>query len=492
MSQNTRLNNSSPKSNNNVDEEDFEKLLDTYGDTLGTQLNVGDRVKGRIITVGNDTVFIDTGSKIDGIVDKAELLDENGQITYQEGDELELFVVNANDDEIRLSKALSGRGNLDVLKDAFSKEVPVEGKVKETCKGGFVVDLLKHRAFCPISQVDLKYVDNTDDYIGETFPFLITRLEDNGRNIVVSRRTILQKEQQKAEMEFFQTLSEGDILNGRITRLMPYGAFVELIPGVEGMIHISELAWSRIEKPDEVVHPGDRVQVKVINIDDGPRPHAKKIALSIKQVSEDPWRQADEKYKEGDILKGKVKHCAAFGAFVEIAPGIEGLVHISEMSYRRRITKPEEVVNPGDTVNVMIKTLDVANRKISLSIRDAVGDPWQEVPDKYAVGQSLSGTIEKKERFGYFVSLEPGIQGLIPKSKITASTMSAQIEKLKTGSTISVTIANIDVEQRRISLTPADSVDASEWRQYADQSQQSLGALGEKLKAALASKKSSK
>ena len=489
MSKINRLNKNSEKINDNIDEEDFEKLLESYGDTLVGEVQIGDRIKGKIIAVGKDAIFVDTGTKIDGIVDKSELLDENGQIEYKEGDELELFVADVNENEIRLSKALSGAGNIHILKDAYAKAVPIEGKVKETCKGGFVVDLMKQRAFCPISQIDLTYVENAADYVGETFSFLIKQLEDNGRNIVISRRAILQKEQQKAEKEFFQTLSEGDVLDGRITRLMPYGAFVELMPGVEGMVHISELAWSRIEKPEDIVQSGDAVQVKVLDINEGQRPNTKKIALSMKHVTEDPWSRANEKFKEGDILKGKVRHCAAFGAFVEIAPGIEGLVHISEMSYRRRITKPEEVVNPGETVNVMIKTIDVTHRKVSLSIRDAAGDPWLEVAEKYAVGQSVNGTIEKKERFGYFVSLEPGIQGLLPKSKIAASTMSAQIEKLKEGSTISVTISSIDTDLRRISLAPPDSVDTGEWRKFADQSQQSLGALGEKLKAALASKK---
>jgi small subunit ribosomal protein S1 len=256
------------------------------------------------------------------------------------------------------------------------------------------------------------------------------------------------------------------------------------------MVHISELAWSRVEKPDAIVQPGDSVQVKVIDIDEGKRPNTKKIALSMKQVTEDPWNQASEHFKEGEVLKGKVMRCAAFGVFVEIAPGIEGLVHISEMSYRRRVTKPEEMVTPGDSVNVMIKSLDIEHRKISLSIRDAAGDPWLEVPEKYAVGQTIEATIEKKERFGFFMSLEPGIQGLLPRSKISASPASTQIEKLKVGDTITVTLCSIDPNQRKISLEPSDSGASGDWRQYAAQPQKSMGALGEKLKAALASKKS--
>ncbi len=473
--------------NDENEDENFADLLESYSSGMSESLQVGDKISGEIISIGSDAVFIDTGTKIDGGVDKAELLDENKELPYKEGDVLELFVVSVDESEIRLSKALSGIGGIHMLKDAYRNAVPVEGKVKETIKGGFHIEIMKKRAFCPISQIDLKYVENPEDYVGETFLFRIKTFEENGRNIVVSRRVILSEEQQKTEKAFFEEMKEGDVIQGQITRLMPYGAFAELIPGVEGMIHVSELAWSRIEKPEDTVKTGDIVQVKVVKIEMGEKKN--KIALSMKQATADPWDTITETVKPGDKIRGRVIKCLDFGAFVEILPGIEGLVHISEMSYKKRILKPEEVVNPGDQVDVLIKDLDIEHRKISLSIRDAEGDPWIEVPEKFQTGQVVNGIVEKKEKFGFFVKLEDGITGLLPKSLISKSSKPQMIERLKDGDSITVIVENINVRERKISLSPGDSRDTDDWKKYKGDSEQSVGSLGEKLKAAMESNK---
>lgn len=470
-------------------EESFADLFESYSAGMNEDIGVGDKIKGKIISISDNAVFVDTGTKADGVVEMEELKNDDGELPYQVGDELELFVVSANESEIRLSKAIAGIGGLTMLKDAFDNAIPVEGKVIQTIKGGFQVEVLKRRAFCPISQIDTQYVENADDYVGKTYPFRITKLAEAGRNIVLSRRDLLEAELQKARKAFMQELAVDQIYAGRVTRLMPYGAFVELAPGVEGMVHISELSWSRIEAPQEVVHPGDQIEVKVLRIEPGDK--QMKIALSAKQVTGNPWERVGEDVTVGQKVTGKVTRCAPFGAFVEIMPGIEGLVHISEMSFTKRVMHPEEIVQPGQTVSVMIKEVDPVKRRIGLSIRDAEGDPWLDVSDKFTIGQPVNAKVEKLEKFGIFIALSPGIVGLLPQSVIKASAEASRIQKLQPGDTIEVVIESIRAKERRISLGLGESDDESNWRQFQNGRKSSdggLGALGDKLAEALKKK----
>jgi small subunit ribosomal protein S1 len=346
--------------NNEENEKSFAEMLDAYSPGPDVEVGIGDKIRGKIISIGRDSVFIDTGSKIDGVVDKAELLDKNGQLVLQEGDMLELYVVALSEEEIKLSKAVSGIGGLHLLKEAYEKAVPVEAKFLETCKGGLRVEVLQRKAFCPISQVSLNFVEDPADYVGKTFDFLITTFEENGKNIVVSRRALniivsrralLTREQEKARKAFYETLSVGNVMNGTVTRIMPFGAFVKLSEGVEGMVHVSEISWSKTAKAETMVKVADVVQVKVISIEPDKRPGLLKIGLSMKQLTEDPWESAGENFHEGQKILGTVTRCTNFGAFVEVAAGIEGLVHISEMSYKKRVLKPEDEVSSGETVS---------------------------------------------------------------------------------------------------------------------------------------------
>jgi small subunit ribosomal protein S1 len=348
--------------NSEEKEESFAALLDAYSPGTEDAVRIGDKIRGKIIAIGKDSVFVDTGTKVDGVVDKVELMDKDQQLEVEEGDMLELYVVALTDDEIRLSKALSGIGGLQMLKEAYEKAVPVEGRISETCKGGFRVDVLQRKAFCPISQVDINYV-------------------------------------------------------------------------------------------------------------------------------EDPWDTADQHFQQGDKILGKVTRCANFGAFVEVAPGIEGLVHISEMSYTKRILNPEDVVSAGETVSVLIKELDMEKRRMSLSIRDAEGDPWVDVAGKYTIGQSLTAVLEKKEKFGYFINLEPGITGLLPKSILGKFQRSSEFEKLKEGDPIPVIIEAIDTGERKITLRPGNTEDEQNWQEFSGDTGSSMGALGEKLQQAMSQKK---
>jgi len=471
-------------------EESFADLLDSYSAGMKDDLQIGDKIKGKIISIGKESVFLDTGTKVDGAVDRSELLDEEGNLAYAEGDELELYVVAFDEHEIRLSKAISGIGGLDMLQDAYANAIPVEGKVNATCKGGFHVEIVQRRAFCPISQIDISYVETPEDYVGNTYEFLIMKLEERGKNIVVSRRKILAQEMAKEKAAFLDRLKEGDVLDGRVTKVMPYGAFVELIPGVEGLVHVSELSWSRVEKPEDVVRADDRVSVVVTAVGGEDKKGQQKISLSMKQVDSDPWDSVSETFRPGDKVSGTVTRCAKFGAFVEISPGIEGLVHISEMSYVKRVVRPDDVVQPGESVSVLVKEVDAGNRRISLSIRDAEGDPWADVSDKYRTGQKVNGILEKKEPFGYFVTLEPGITGLLPKSKIQRATHTGDLEKLKEGDSLPVTIGEILPRDRKITLAPGDAAEEGAWQSYTVRTDTPpMSDLAEKLQQALATKK---
>jgi len=476
--------------NSEEKEQSFAAMLEAYSPGADSDMGVGDKISGKIVSIGRDSGFVDTGTKIDGVVDKAELLDENGEIALSEGDILELYIVALSDEEIKLSKALSGIGGLNMLKEAYEKAAPVEGKISETCKGGVRVDILQRKAFCPVSQIDINYVEDASDFVGQSFNFLITTFEENGRNIVLSRRALLAREQEKSRKEFYQTLSVNTTMDGTVTRIMPYGAFVQLSSGVEGMVHISEMSWSKAAKAESLVNVADTVRVKVIGIEPDKKPGLLKISLSMKQLTEDPWDSAGEQFHEGDKILGTVTRCANFGAFVEVAPGIEGLVHISEMSYKKRVLKPEDVVTAGETVSVTIKEVDLDKRRISLSIRDAEGDPWVDIAEKYKIGQSVEGILEKKEKFGYFINLEPGITGLLPKSNLNKASKPSELEKLKEGDAIAIMIEAMNPGQRKITLTPADTAEEQNWQSFSNASASSLGALGEKLQLALNKKKS--
>lgn len=468
--------------------ENFADLFESYDSGMSDNLQVGEKIEGEILSIGQDTVFINTGTKTDGAVVKKELLDENGNFPYKTGDLLELYVVSANESEIILSKAISGAGNLNLLQDAYQDHIPVDGKVTGSCKGGFHVEIMKKRAFCPISQMDIAYVEEQEQYFDKTYHFLITKFKEGGRDIVVSRRKLLERDIEESRKVFLKDLAPESILEGKVIKLMPYGAFVELSPGVEGMVHISELSWSRVEKPDDLLKENDIISVKILSIESRDDKKGPKISLSLKQTLGDPWENITEKFHAGDKITGKVTRCADFGAFVEIAPGVEGLIHISEMSFIKRILNPEEIVTAGETVVVTVQQVDEKNKRISLSLKDAAGDPWFDIEKKYHKGKPVEGILEKKEGFGYFIELEPGVTGLLPKSNISLSSDPSVIEKTKIGEKLIVVIENINKEERKISLTAGDAADSDEWKKYSKKKSTSMGSLGDMLQQALDAK----
>lgn len=476
------------------EEESFEALLEAYGDGLGEELKVGDKVDAEVISIGESSVYVSTGTKSDGVVDRMDLINEDGELTVVVGDTLTLYVVSADESEVVLSRKMSGAGSFEVLFDAFTNGTPVEGKVNEQIKGGFSVTLMGNRAFCPVSQIDTAFVENGEEYIGKSFTFLVTRIEGNGKNIVISRRKILEEELQEVRAAYLEGLSEGDTVEAKVIKLMPYGAFMELHAGVEGMAHISELSWSRVQSCDEAVKVGDLLPVKVLKIETEPVKKTFRIALSVKQASQDPWELVGDTIHVGEQFSGKVVRIAPFGAFVEVAPGTEGLVHISEMSYTKRILKPEDAVSEGETVQVVVKAIDLEKKRLSLSIRDAHGDPWQGATLKYPVGSKVTGSVEKKESYGIFVKLEPGVTALLPKSKLAEAANASALGSKKPGESIELLVEAVDEEKRRITLVSTEAADgASNWKGYTATpkaaSGSSMGTMGDLLKAAMNKKK---
>ena len=253
---------------NNQAEESFAEMFEASEGVRSVELKAGDKIQGAIISIGKDSFFVDAGAKVDGVAEKEEFLDEEGEFPFKEGDELELYVVSTNSNEIRLSKALSGQGGLEALMEAYEARVPVEGKVVETCKGGYRVKIMGKLAFCPISQVDINYVEEPEAYVGITARFVIIKFEENGRNIVVSRRSLLEVEREEKLQELMQEIEVGDVIEGKVARLAGFGAFVEIAPNVEGLVHISELSWSRVEDPADVVSEGQPVSVKILKVEE--------------------------------------------------------------------------------------------------------------------------------------------------------------------------------------------------------------------------------
>ena len=429
---------------------------------------------------------------MDGIVDREEM-EVDGELPCQVGDMIDLYVVTVSPQEVKLSRILRGAGSLTALEDAKQAALPVEGKVTGQVKGGYAVDIMKRRAFCPASQIDLRPLDDPESPVGKTFPFLITRLEKGGRNIVVSRRMILEQEQAENRDALLAEIHEGDVREAVISRLAPFGAFVELAPGVEGLVHLSELSWTRVGQADEAVGVGDMVRVKITGIakdDKGLR-----ISLSIKQVTDDPWKDVAGRLQAGDVVQGKVVRNAPFGAFVEVLPGVEGLVHLSELSYEKRVMKADEVVVPGDIVSVKIKEIEPDKRRVSLSLRDAAGNPWDTVTELFAPDSEVTATVEKRAPFGLFITLSPGITGLMPNAVIQASPSRKSLERLGAGEAVHVRIKEIDIANRRISLAPAgeeSSVETGEkdWKRHTPKPAPapSVGALGLALQAAMKKK----
>jgi small subunit ribosomal protein S1 len=440
------------------EEASFEELLKASSEAPGRKLFPGDKVSGKVVKISKDTIFVDLGGKSEGIVDIQEFLDKDGNLTLKEGESISMRVASIKDG-IHLAKGIKAQGAdaLEILHDARENLIPVEGRVSAVNKGGFEIDLSGIRAFCPLSQIGLQFCEKPEEHVGARYQFRIMEIKEKGRNIVVSRRVLLGEEQEKKSKETLAMLRPDLECEGRVTKLTDFGAFVD-IGGIEGMVHVSEISHQRISRPSEILKPGQDVRVKVIKIeaDKGGRP---KISLSIKTLEPDSWEKGLG-FQEGEIIRGKVSRLMDFGAFVEVAPGVDGLVHISEISYER-VTHPSKLLHVGDMVDVLVMGIDLEARRISLSIKEAMikkqTSEGKEGSDKVLleVGQIVRGIVEDIKPYGLFVRLPQlgaRARGLLPVEELKDSEKVDAKKRFPKGMEIQAEIVAID-EKGRIRLS---------------------------------------
>ncbi len=458
---------------------DFAKMFEASLGGVEKKLNVGDKIQGEVLAVGREEIFVSTGTTDDGIVLKTEL--KKDQPDPKVGDVMTLFVTQIKDGQYYLSPSPTAKNLADDLEDAFDMMLPIEGKVTEVCNGGFRVSVMGKMAFCPISQIDLRRVDDSSLYIGKKFEFIVTQFSERGRNVVVSRRRLLEEQQESSQAAFLEDHKLGDLVQGVVTRMEKFGAFVELTSGVEGLVHISEISWSRLGDPHEALSLGQSVSAKILKMEaEGGRT---KISLSIKQATQQPWEAMPAAIVEGATVEGKVTKCLNFGAFVEVAPGIEGLVPLSEMSHTKRVLRSDELFKEGDRITVLIKEIRGDERRLLLSFKDSGGDSWSNVGEKLKIGTIVRGRVERREPYGLFVKLDEGVVGLLPKSK-AAESSDFSYDKYKVGDEVTVEVAEIREQDRRISLSVPLDPNAEVWRGYSSKVEPNanLGTLGDQFK----------
>lgn len=466
--------------------EDFEALLAEAGAAPRRErVEVGERLTGTVVSVGKSWADIDLGGGREGIARVSDFTDRDGVVSLEVGAQRDFFVIGTRDGTITLGDQLSTReAGLDAVQTAVESGLPLTGRVVGKNKGGFEIDLGGVAAFCPISQIELAFTEDPDVHLGRSYSFRVMEVRDGGRSVVVSRAELLREEQQRAAANALESLQVDSVIDGTITRLADFGAFVD-IGGIEGLIHVSELGFTRVDHPSEVVREGEAVRVKVLSVEQSDR--GVRIGLSMKETMEDPWEAAMRSVFAGAKLSGTVTRLEPFGAFIEIAPNVEGLVHVSEMSWEKHVKRPSDIVRTGQVVAVEVLDVDLPRRRVSLSMKAAAGDPWSTIDDRYVLGQTVRGTVENIEDFGVFVSLGDGITALLPRSESELSGSTTLHARWSRGDAIEAQVLAIDASRRRMSLTlkSADQVQdagASSARGYSDAAASGLGTFGDLFK----------
>ncbi len=427
--------------------ESFEAMMDMYNGTLAS-IEEGEIVQSTVLEIRENLVVLDIGFKSEGTIPLEEFKD---MPDLKPGDAVEVLLEHLEDSEgsVVLSKKKADFMRVwERIRVAYESDQPVEGVLVKKIKGGVVVDLMGVDAFLPGSQIALRRVPNIDDLLGQKYEFKIIKLNKRRRNIVVSRRVILETERAGKREKLMKELGKDQVRKGVVKNITDFGAFIDL-GGVDGLLHITDMSWGRISHPSEMVHIGMELEVKVLDIDW----ERERISLGLKQLQAYPWKDVAEKYPVGTRVSGKVVSITNYGAFIELEPGIEGLVHISEMSWTRNVRHPSKLVSIGEAIEAVVLKVDTTEEKISLGMKQTEQDPWMVLPHKYPVGTRLSGKVRNLTSFGAFVEIEPGIDGLIHISDMSwTKRVQHPSEVVKKGDTVDVVILNIDAENKRISL----------------------------------------
>jgi small subunit ribosomal protein S1 len=427
-------------------EESFQEL---YEESLKS-IKEGEVVRGNIIQVTDDYVMVDIGYKSEGQIRISEFKDEEGTIAAKVGDEVDVLLEYHEDEngEIVLSKEKAAKIKVwDEISKIYKDDGVIEGRIVSKVKGGLSVDI-GVQAFLPGSQVDLRPVRNLDSLIGQQSQFKILKYNKKRRNVVLSRRVLLEKEREELKSETLERLEEGKVLEGIVKNITEYGVFVDL-GGIDGLLHITDMSWGRVGHPSEMCSIGDSIEVMVLNFD----PEKERVSLGLKQLTDDPWSSVDERYPEGGRVTGRVVSLTDYGAFVELEPGIEGLIHVSEMSWTAKIRHPSKVVSVGDTVEAVVLNLNKENKRISLGMKQVEPNPWDVIGEKYPVGTTIQGKIKNITDFGLFIGIDEGIDGLVHISDLSwTKRIKHPSELYKKGEEIQAIVLNIDKENERFSL----------------------------------------
>ncbi len=408
-------------------------------------------VKGRVVEIKPDVVIVNAGLKSEGVIPIEQFYDEDGQLEIAVGDEVEVALDAVEDGfgETRLSREKAKRArSWTQLERAFEANETVEGIISGKVKGGFTVDIDEVRAFLPGSLVDVRPVRDVGYLEGKTLEFKVIKLDRKRNNVVVSRRAVVESEFSADREALLENLQEGNIVKGVVKNLTEYGAFVDL-GGIDGLLHITDMAWKRVKHPSEVVNVGDEIGVKVLKFDR----ERNRVSLGLKQLGDDPWEDLARRYPPNTRLFGKVTNIADYGCFVEVEPGVEGLVHVSEMDWTNKNVNPAKVVVIGDEVEVMVLEIDEERRRISLGIKQCQPNPWEEFAAMHAKNDKVSGTIKSITDFGIFIGLDGGIDGLVHLSDISWETAGEEaIRNYKKGDEIEAVVLSVDPQRERISL----------------------------------------
>jgi small subunit ribosomal protein S1 len=425
--------------------EDFATLFARH--EAGRSLEVGQVVKGRIIQITAEHVFVDVGGKGEAWIDRAELVDDAGRLRVAVGEDVEATVVKTGD-EVRLSHKLrQGAQAREALAVAAQSGVPVEGKVAAVIKGGYEVTVGGLRAFCPFSQMDLRRVDSEQEHVGRVHEFRITRYTENGRNIVLSRRVLLEEQAAKAAEETRKKLVPDAVLPGTVSSLTDFGAFVDL-GGVQGLVPMSELSHARVGRASDRLRLGEAVTVKVLRVDEAKG----KVTLSLKALEGDPWLAVPGRLRERQVVRGKAARATEFGVFVELLPGVDGLLHASEIP-RHRAAALREAVAAGAEIAVMIVAIDSGKRRVALALAPEGAAVGERMESGVVVGAVLTGTVERFENFGVFVRLGPGQTGLVPNAELGLARGADARRQFPEGSEMKVVVLSIEDGGRRIRLS---------------------------------------
>jgi small subunit ribosomal protein S1 len=412
----------------------------------------GEIVKGTVVAVQRDNVVIDIGGKSEGIIALNEFADAQGQTTVKPGDQIDVFIESRENDDglVTLSKEKADKMKVwDEISAACERDELIEGTISQRVKGGLSVTIRGGvKAFLPGSQVDLRPIRNLDKLIGQTYQFKVIKFNKKRGNIVLSRRVLLEKERDQQKTKTLETLEEGKVVRGVIKNITEYGAFVDL-GGIDGLLHITDMSWGRVNHPSEIFQVGDEVTVRVLKYN----PETERVSLGLKQTQEDPWSHAEEAFPPGKKIRGKVQSITDYGAFIELEPGVEGLIHVSEMSWTKKVKHPSKLLEVGQELECQVLEVDAKSKRISLGLKQLEPDPWSLFTEKYKPGDKISGKVRSITDYGVFIGIEEGVDGMVHKSDISwTAKVNNPSDMYKKGDDVDAIILSINHDEKKVSL----------------------------------------